>query len=289
MKRIIFISLVLFFTFPSISQTLNEKIKGNWYHCDKEMGYVEITVYDTILSRKFMLDNLVMNSPLIYGTQDNEIVINPRYPEISETIKVNVLNNEMIVFSGFTYKKDTLHLIERNIPDFKRKLFCEMEMTPRQYSEYLETEYELRRIKKRHKCISPLINRIRKEFQPVDNEQLPKEFADFFADTTRISAISNFVDYKIIDKSPQSDKRTEFVDLITNEKSNDALLIIDEYAKCYTDYNHRVNIVNDELIDVILKPIDYGCEKKCRKRLYIWVSLENYKIKGIKINGETIK
>lgn len=99
------------------------------------MGYVEINLYDKILSRRYMLfDDFVMNSSLIYKIQDNEIVISPNDPDISEIIKVNVLNNEAIILSGFTYKKDTLHLIERNIPDFTNKLYCEMEMTPRQYS-----------------------------------------------------------------------------------------------------------------------------------------------------------
>ena len=161
-------------------------------------------------------------------------------------------------------------------------------MTPFQYSEYYKSLYESRRIKNRHKCTSPLLTEIKKEtIKPV--EYFSQEIADFMADTTRISAFSSDIDFKIINKRPNKNKKTEFIDLILKDDSKDALLIIDKNVKCYSHYYDGIDIINDEIIDIILEPFDSGCDKICRKRLYIWISLKNYEINRIKVNGEMIK
>ena len=125
MRKLLLIIFVLSLTNSINSQTLQERIKGKWHHCDKEMGYVEVAVLDTILYRTTKHDRMTLNYPLIYGIRNDSIIINPGYPEISASINVKILNNKSIILSGFTYN-DTLFLIQKDVPDFSKDFFVRL-------------------------------------------------------------------------------------------------------------------------------------------------------------------
>ncbi len=279
MKKLITIIIFLFVLNLTYGQDIHTKIKGHWNYCDKEQGYSELFISDTLIYH--ISRNSGLSAPLEYNFKKNYALI--KYS--SDTIFFNSITKNKVVITSLNKQRDTLSRLKEKASPVNRKIDCSLEMNPRQYSSYLETEFEVRRIKNELKCISPIYEKFKEKIHPISDEELGM----LKIDTSKPNVFIDYLDYQIIKEDTKSNK-TKLIEIIVNpEIENKALVVIDYWGFCYNNFRSSATIDDDNYLNLNVNQFEEPCDKECHLRLYFELHLLNYKIKGIKFNKEKLK
>lgn len=288
MKNLIFALLIISTTL--FAQNTNDKIKGHWAGCNKEYGYNEMIISDSLI---YFRDTSGFGPfPQPYKYENNQVII--QYSENNiDTIHLLTINKNLIT-SRFNNKEiDTLYLISKKTPYENTNIYCEMEMEPRQYADYLRTKFYERAIKNKHKCVSTFemdlryntnneiidFNKFMKDLKNDPNFKLPDDFRTVRTDN---------IDFEIIEKTNKYFEPI-IVEFKTNDKNGLSLIIIDYCGRCYDDINIDFEIKDDTNVDFNISQTNMSCDQSCKLRLYFVVDTINYTIKNIALHDKNIK
>lgn len=291
MKRAIFI-LIFIFSTSLFGQNINDKIKGHWAGCNSEIGYNEMVISDSLIYYRHSKVGGLGSHPWPYKYDNNNLVI--LFPEnMTDTIHIKTLYKNKIIRTFKNKESDTLYLISKNTPYEDPNIYCQIEMTPRQYGDYLSAEFYKREIKNMHKCVSLFDIDLHynadnekidfeKLFDDLNNDpksQLPDDFRAVHTDN---------IDFKIIEKTTEYHEPT-LVEFKTNEKNGLSLIIIDYYGRCYDDIDVYFEIKDDYNVDCNIKQSNMSCDDSCKIRLYFILNTINYTVKNITLHDENRK
>ena len=288
MKSLTFILLIISTTL--FAQNTNDKIKGHWGGCNKEYGYNEMIISDSLI---YYRDISGLGSfPRPYKYERNQVITQYSGSE-NDTIHLLTINKNLITRRFNNKEIDTLYLISKKTPYENINIYCEMEMEPQQYADYLRTKFHERAIKNTHKCISYFELDVHYN---ADNEKidLKKLFDDLnndpdfkLPDDFRTVRTDN-IDFEIIEKTNKYSEPI-LVEFKTNDKNGLSLIIIDYYGRCYDDINIDFEIKDDTNVDFNISQTNMSCDKSCKLRLYFVVDTINYTIKNIALHDKNIK
>ena len=287
MKKTIKILLVLFYTNVIIGQINQEKINGHWGYCDKEYGYTELMISDTLyyrISEKFGLRHTTT-----FNKIEKDFIIPKWSINKTDTLFFNRINNKQLTMKWNRSEKDTMNLINEISPFENMSNICEQKMSRSQYVNHIRSEYEIRKIKNIHKCTPQILYNMKEGY---DAETIP--YAASFSLTDDELSITKAVylesfNYQILKENVDDFENPILIEIIENKKTNKSLIIIDYWGKCYSDFRISTTIKNNELIEISTQQEENNCNNKCKLRLYVNVGLLNYSIKGINLNNIKIK
>lgn len=148
---------ILFFilTISFIGQNSNSEIKGQWKGCDKESGYFEMIVSDSLIYQIDSRTGGFSSIPFNYTYKNNNVsLFYPNDSLNSITFYLQVIDKNTLIRKYDGKKADTLKLLDKSTPHDNINRYCEFEMTPSQYNDYLISQFWERVIMNQHKCVA---------------------------------------------------------------------------------------------------------------------------------------
>ena len=266
------ISILFLSSITLFSQNINDKIKGHWGGCSKEYGYMEMVISDSLIY-VFDLNFGGMSTPIPYEFKKDYSILNK-----TDTIYFNSLNTNSLTIQ-YNNSIDTLKLIDKLIPFENLDVYCEMEMTPIQYREYLDNQFFERALKYKHKCISNFDIKLKLNAKTISSIDID----DFQThENFEIIHLEN-IEFKIVEKNIKNYQKPVLVELKSNPNNNNSLIIVDYWGKCYDDFDVKFEIISDDIVNLKINQTNYSCDNICKIRLYLNVMTENYNLKDIKL------
>jgi hypothetical protein len=268
----IIISIVFLSSTPLFSQNKNDKIKGHWGGCSKEYGYRELAISDSLIYI-FDLNFGGLSFPVPYEIKKDYTILNK-----TDTVFFNSLSSNLLTMK-YNNSVDTLKLIDKLIPFENPDVYCELEMSPFQYQEYLDNQFFKRALKNKHKCISKQdvdLNLNAKIISSIDID-------DFENQDSFKGVYSEKIEFEILEKNIENYQKPNIVELKKNPNNNHILIIVDYWGRCYEDFDVNFEIINDNIVNLTINQSNYSCDNICKMKLYIIAKEENYNLKNINL------
>lgn len=266
--------ILLFLLSNTLIGQINNKIKGHWGGCNEEYGYTELIITDTIMYHREIMSGILSHVPYKYE-KDYAVTV------YSDTLFFEDISENKITVRHFD-NESTFYLLNKLTPFENPNVYCEKEMTPRQFNEYLELQFYERALKHKHKCIS------KSDIESTFNAKLisSNDINGFLFQDDFESVYSENIEFEYIEKNIDNYQSPILFEFKENHDNNKILLIVDYWGKCYDNFNVTFEIVDKDSVNMKIKQTDFSCDKKCKVRLYINGGTKNYDIKSINIIDE---
>lgn len=269
MKYLSILFIAIFYISCSTQKTKNPHLKGNWWFCNANQGYTEISISDSTV--RYLSLELFGSFPSIIKENNNGKIIT------DTGLEIKYIDDSTALFSG-NIAIDTIKKINepvKLISDYK----CNMGISRIDYENILLHEFNIREKKNYNNCPPTVLDRIKQNpatIVTIDDLLISKG-----------NSITNDLEFTFEYRQTDTKKNSR---LTYNSDSSRVLLEYSEIGSCNEGYR---------LIDSYLKKsgelilytnnIYSGCQDSCVFNFYLLIEgLPQIDIKEVIINNEKI-
>lgn len=249
-------------------------VKGHWYYCDENLGYMEIIVTDSALYQ--MSREIFGMAPVIIEQISNKEI---QVDGIS-TIELVSPNEAVSIFEN---EKRMMHRLESDVLEFD-DYTCDLNLSYFAFRDILHNEFAIRSIKYGSKCPTTLRSELQSaELATLDLSELEKEMGLI---TDRIRMFRS--QFQILNDTIESKPELQSIEF--SNDSTKALLTLDVWENTMSDFSVDVYQDSAKVIQIESYHHNEICKEYNTIRLSILIEFENKpNFKAIVFNGEILQ